>query len=159
MFGQTQSPVGEGVKGVSVATTGPGMGVRGETNSPSGFGVAGLATGASGGAGVLGEALRAGAVGGVFAGSGGAVALEVDGPVEFLTSSGIATIPAGDSSVVVSPGFDITPSAVILCTLMTDPGGTTTVAHVIKDAAADSFEVNLTADATRNVKVGWFVIS
>jgi hypothetical protein len=158
VFGQSRSPTGRGISGFHNAGSGAGAGVEGETASTQGVGVFGHADAATGGTGVLGSASHASAVGGSFRGSGGAIALQASGPVQFSTS-GIATIPAGSDNVVVSPGVDINSTSKILCTLMTNPGGETTLRHVTKNPGADSFQINLTAAATQNCQVAWFVIS
>ena len=69
---------------------------------PGGFrGRGGIATG---GTGVLGEASGPSGFGGVFTGVNGAVALEVDGQVEFPINSGIATIRGGHQLGRGDPG-------------------------------------------------------
>jgi hypothetical protein len=61
--------------------------------------------------------------------------------------------------VTVLSGVDITAAAKILCTLMTDPGGGAMLSHLTKNVANDAFTVTLTANATADVKVAFFVIS
>jgi hypothetical protein len=159
VLGRSRSPAGRAILGVHVATSGAGAGVNGESDSPDGCGVLGAATGATGGVGVAGEATKPGATAGAFTGNGGALALEVSGPLKFTGPTGIATIPAGSKSVTVLAGVDITAAAKILCTLMSNPGAGATLSHVTKNVADDAFTVNLTANATADVKVAFFVIS
>jgi len=158
VFGQTRSPTGRAVSGFHNSTSGVGAGVEGDTASTTGVGVFGTASADTGGTGVLGSASKASAFGGRFRGTNGAVALNASGPVQFSTA-GIVTIPSGFGGVVVSPGVDITANSKILCTLMSNPGGTTTLQHVTKQLAADTFQINLTAAATAECKVAYFVIS
>ena len=154
-----------GVKGTSDGSLGIGVlghgkliGVAGETESSVGAGVLGTTEAASGGVGVQGTADQPNGIGGSFGGSGGAVALEVNGPVRF-SSAGIATIASGTNSVTVTPGVDITATSKVLCTLMSDPGGSTTIKHVVRHSGADTFDIVLTANASGNTEVAWFVIS
>jgi hypothetical protein len=162
VFGESRAPDGQGIRGVhepsSGGGTGAGAGVKGETTSAEAAGVFGRALGTTGGAGVLGSASNPDAFGGLFQAAGDAVALSASGPVEF-SSAGRATIQSGSTSVVVNPGVAIDPVTKILCTLMSDPGGTTTLRHVTKNNAANTFEVNLSAAATANTSVAYFVIS
>jgi hypothetical protein len=88
----------------------------------------------------------------------GGTALRAQGPVRFSTS-GLATIPSGSRSVIVTPGVDITASSKVLATLQTSPGGTTAIQRVTRNATANNFTVWLTANATANTIVAWFVIS
>ncbi len=158
VFGQSRSPSGRAVKGFHNSTSGIGAGVEGETASTTGVGVLGRASAATGGTGVIGSATNASAIGGSFQGTGGAVALQAAGPVQF-TTSGIVTIPSGFGGATVNPGVDITATSKILCTLMSNPGGTTTLHHVTKQLAADTFQILLTAAVTSDCKVAYFVIS
>jgi hypothetical protein len=158
VFGQSRGPTGRGVRGLHQSGSGVGVGVEGETASAQGIGVFGHAEAATGGTGVIGSASHASAIGGSFQGTGGAVAMQVAGPVQF-TTSGIATIPSGFGAVVVNPGVDINANSKVLCTLMSNPGGTTTLRHVTKNNAADTFQINLSANSTADCNVAWFVIS
>jgi len=158
VFGQSRSPSGRAVKGFHNSTSGVGAGVEGETASTTGVGVLGRASAATGGTGVIGSASNASAIGGSFQGTGGAVALQAAGPVQF-TTSGIVTIPSGFGGITVNPGVDITGTSKILCTLMSNPGGTTTLHHVTKQLAADTFQILLTSTVTSDCKVAYFVIS
>lgn len=133
----TQDGGARGVHGYSTA----GRGVYGQATS--GHGVHGFASGGYAGyfaAGATGKALRA------------------QGPVEFSTS-GLATIASGTAlSGWIDPGADLTAGSKILCTLQGNAGGATTVERVQVDTAADQFRIYLTAAATADVKVAWFVI-
>jgi hypothetical protein len=80
----------------------------------------------------------------------------VTGPVHF-SSSGIANIAAGAASVTVNPGVAVDATMKVLCTLMSNPGGATTVQRVAKGTG--NFQIFLTANATTACDVAWFVIS
>jgi hypothetical protein len=88
----------------------------------------------------------------------GGTALRTVGPVRF-SSAGLATIPAGTRSVTVNPGLDITASSKILALPQTNPGGTTTVQRIFRNTTANTFTIWLTANATANTAVAWFLIS
>lgn len=133
-----QTTAGYGLNGV--ATT--GQGVHGEATT--GYGVRGYAT--------TGTALYA-ATSGAKVGT----ALRTVGKVRFDKSVGSATILAGTSSIVVTPGIDLTSTSIVTATLMGSAGGTTTVHRVSVNATADTFTIYLTANSTVNVKVGWHV--
>jgi hypothetical protein len=107
------------------------------------------------GQGVRGEATNG--TGGYFTATDG-TALHAVGPVRF-SSAGLATIAAGTKSVVVTPGLDVTTSSKVLALPQTNPGGTTTVQRIARNATANTFTIYLTANATANTTVAWFVIS
>lgn len=108
------STSGQGVHGTSSSSAGvagvsdTGNGIHG--TSTSSRGVYGQSTS---GTGVEGS----GAVG-VKAESQSGHALETSGRVRFAGISGIATIPGGDTTVTVKPGFPITDNTLVLLTPM-----------------------------------------
>jgi hypothetical protein len=118
--------------------------------STSGRGVTGSAT--------SGIGVRAAANNGtaVYATAGSGYALRTDGKVRFDKSGGIATIAAGTSSILVTPGIDLATTTAVVATLQGSAGGTTNVHRVVIDATANTFRIYLTANATASVKVGWF---
>jgi len=134
----SQDSSSRGVHGLSAA----GRGVFG--SSTTGLGVRGYSD--SG-------------VGGSFGTSAPNVgfALQTVGRVRFDKSAGIATILAGTSSVIVTPGIDLTSNSAVVATLMGNPGGATTVQRVAVNATADTLTIYLTANAVSNVKVAWHV--
>jgi len=134
VLGRTSSTSGRGVTGRALADTGTAIGVIGVADSPQGIGVA--AVGAD----------------------GDGVAFQALGRVRFSTS-GIATVAKGSKQVLVNPGIPVTAASRIICTLESNPGGTTTVQRVSKNTSADVFTIILTAKATVATKVGWFLIS
>ena len=154
VVGRSVAPNGIGVRGENLATSGDAVGVFGQTNSPDGDGSQGSSTRRPPvpGSGVRGEHQQPGgfrgrrrvadrrdrrARRGVAARRGSAASSREStarspwrsmGRSSSRSARGSRRFPAGSSSVVVNPGFDITPNSMILCTLMTDPGGTTTLA-------------------------------
>ena len=76
-----------------------------------------------------------------------------------FTTSGIATVIAGSSSVSVNPGVDVNAATKVLCTMMGDPGGLTVVQRVSRNEGANTFQIILTTNTTANTEVAWFVIS
>ena len=84
-------------------------------------------------------------------------ALHAVGKVAFDKSVGVATIAKGASTIVVTPGIDLTATSAVVATLMGSAGGTTAVRYVAVNATADRFTIHLTARATIAVKVAWHV--
>lgn len=121
-----------GVAGVSPHR----VGVRGQGGS---VGVSGLSTT---GVGVKAQAGKAG------------VALKVTGRSQF-TSAGVATIPQGASSAVVSSPVPLSESSLILATPQTAGG---VIESASKDVADGTFTLRLVKPATHAVDVAWFVI-
>jgi hypothetical protein len=133
------SPPKTGVFGFA-AQDGNARGVTGQTTT--GRGINGIATS---GVGVFGEATTG-------------YAIRSSGRVRFDDSVGIATIPSGTNSVVVTPGIDLTASSAVVATLQGNPGSpTTTVAHCTVNGSANTFTIRLTRNASANVKVAWHV--
>jgi len=117
-----------------------GQGVRGQATS--GIGVRGLVTT---GVGLSGEATTG-------------YALRTKGRVKLDQSAGQATIASGTSSVVVTPGVDLTTTSAVVATLNGDAGGSTTVKRVAINTTANTFTIYLTANATASVKLAWIVL-
>jgi len=119
-----------------------GRGVFGEATT--GFGVRGQATSGTG----------------VYASTGGlkkGLAIHAVGRVRLDNSVGIATIASGTKSVVVTPGIDLTATSAVVATIQGAPSGSMTVRSVAVDAAADTFTIYLTANATVTMTVAWHV--
>jgi hypothetical protein len=159
VVGTSASPGGTGVQGFSSATSGETVGVEGRSDSSDGIGVWGRAEVGSG-LGVYGEGGPTGA-GGYFAaadGAPGSLGIAVLGRAEFSTC-GIATIPVASSSVVVSPGVEITSNTKVLATLQ-DQGSPTRpcVSHVLPNTAANTFQIFLNESTSDPTPVAWFVI-
>ena len=84
-------------------------------------------------------------------------ALWAIGKVRFDNSVGLASCPAGASSVTVTPGIDLTATSVVVATLQGSAGGTTCVRCVTVNATADTFTIVLTAKSLYAVKIAWHV--
>jgi len=137
VFGQAdQDSDSRGVWGYAPA----GQGVRGQATS--GIGVRGLVTS---GVGLSGEATTG-------------YALRTKGRVRLDQSAGQATIASGTSSIVVTPGVDLTTTSAVVATLNGDAGGSTAVKRVAVNATANTFTVYLTGNATASVKLAWIVL-
>jgi hypothetical protein len=140
VFGEaTQDSSARGVHGKSTA----GRGVYGQATS---------------GQGVRGYATTGTAVYGTSADPMKGYALRAAGRVRFDNCAGIATIAAGTKTKKVTPGVDLVSTSAVVATLQGSAGGTTTVHRCVVDAAANTFTIYLTANATAEVKVGWVVI-
>jgi len=135
--------------GIGVFGTGP-LGVAG--SSPNGTGVKG--TGARGVHGITTKVDGVSVLAEIEEVKG--TALEAKGPVKF-SSADLATIPATMNSVTITPGqyLTIDANSKILCTLQS-PGGV--LLNVIRNPN-NTFTINLTANATADVIVAWFLIS
>ncbi len=55
--------------------------------------------------------------------------------------------------------MDVGATTKVFCTLMSNPGGSTVVQRVATNPGSDTFQIILTANATANTQVAWFVIS
>ena len=132
-----QSTIGRGVHGQATS----GRGVYGQASS--GYGVRGFA---SSGSAVYGEATTG-------------FAIRSMGRIRLEQSAGKATIASGTSSVVVTPGIDLTTTTAVIATLNGNAGGSVAVKRVAIDTAADTFTIFLTANSTASVSVAWLVIS
>jgi hypothetical protein len=85
-------------------------------------------------------------------------ALRAAGRVKFDQCAGVATIAAGASSILVTPGIDLTSSSAVVATLLGNAGAvTTTVSRCFVNATANTFTIYLTTKATLSVKVAWHV--
>jgi hypothetical protein len=155
------SETGQGVIGRSVNSAG----VQGYSETDAGvngFGVYGVW--ASGGAyglfgttvegdGVHGESDSG--VGGSFVSNGGE-ALFTSGRLHFEKVSGVATIAAGNTSKVVTPGTDLSSASFVLLTPRSNLGGRDLWYTV--DAGADTFRIRISKAMGGPLKVGWLLI-
>jgi hypothetical protein len=128
--------LGDGIAVEAIVTAGDGVGFKADVSD-----------------------LGALAVAGKFIGGGAnhAVAVSARGPVEFLTASGVATVPNGQTFVVVSTR--VPSDARILAVLNQQPGvGNKATVQCAERLNATSFQIQLTAAPSNAVKVAWFVI-
>jgi len=105
------------------------------------------------------SALGPGAVGGQFIGGGPnyGYALSTRGPIEFLNTSGTATVHAGDHFVVVNAR--VPTDAMILAVMNSDPGiGNHAQVQFAVRLSATQFQIQMSAAPANSVKVGWFVL-
>jgi hypothetical protein len=166
---QGESALGIGVYGLApTAVRGDGQGADsvGVSGSGEAFGVTGgtIATGA--GTGVFGGAGTGVGVHGFASSLGGVgvraeidiptdgTALDVVGPVAFSTA-GLSTIASGQTKVTVNPGVPLTVSTKVLATLQSAGG---TLKFVSRSLGAGTITIHLTAAASAQVTVAWFVI-
>jgi len=139
VYGRADQDTGaRGIWGESLA----GRGVYGETAS---------------GQGVRGYAKSGSALYGSTVGLKKGLALRTVGRVKFDNSVGIATIPSGTNHVTVTPGIDLQATSAVVATIQGNPAGTMTVRSVAVDAAADTFTIYLTANATATMTIAWHV--
>jgi hypothetical protein len=137
------SPPRTGVYGYAVQDA-TARGVHGQTaigrgvfgKATSGLGVRGCATT---GIGVSAEATTG-------------YALRTEGRIKLDQSAGQASIASAGSSIVVTPGIDLTSSTAVIATLNGNAGGSTTVRRVAIDTGANTFTIFLAANSTANVK-------
>jgi len=153
--GPSNMPPNAGVYGWSTAEgIAVSMGVLGRSTAPVGYGVFGTS---NKGTGVQGITEDGTAVSATVGSGGSGRALAVNGRALF-TSSGIATVGAGNAQKVVDPGISLTATSKVLATVMGNPGGTIVLKRVIVDAAADTFTIVLTGNAANATDVAWFVL-
>jgi hypothetical protein len=161
--------------GHATATTGGGVGVRGDSPSQSGIGVWGnsSSTGVKGtgplgvwgvgsggnSAGVYGTGVEGvvgnGTIIGVRATSA-SIALQVEGRARFTDSSGVATVPAGRTKVTVIPGVDVSPTAFVLLTPRVDLGGRDLWFTV--DSAAGKITIRLSSARSSATPIAWLLL-
>jgi hypothetical protein len=144
-------PAKTGVYGYAAQDT-SARGVYGKTTV--GYGVYGVAT-----TGTAIRGIATSGTGGFFAtGSpSSGTGLRAQGRVRFDHAAGIATIPSGASSVLVTPGTDLVTTSAVVATLMGNAGGSTAVKRVSVDVATNKFTIFLTANSTASVQVAWHV--
>lgn len=152
---------GQGVIGRSINSAG----VQGYSQTDAGvngFGVFGVwATGeahgvfgtSGGGNGIHGES-DSGA-GGHFQSNSGP-ALATSGRLHLEKAAGVATIAAGHTSKVVSPGTDVSAATFVLLTPRGNLGGRSLWYTV--DAAANTFRIRISKPMASSLKVGWLKI-
>jgi hypothetical protein len=154
-------PVGKAKTGVFgyAAQDATATGVRGE--STTGRGVVGVA---SSGIGVRAHApTGTGAYVTTTTGTGVYVtattsgyALRTSGRVKVEKASGVATIPATKSTVVVTPGLDVTTTSFVLLTPRADIG--TRRLWYTTDATANTITIRVSSAVTTSLAVGWLLL-
>jgi hypothetical protein len=150
VFGQASSPDGHAVSGYNGATEGAAVAGRFTTASPVGTALVGTT---SGGAGVRGEATSGVALSGT-ATTGHA--LHTIGRLRFEKVSGVATIGATKSTVVVDPGLDLSSASFVLLTPRSDPG-TRRLWYTV-DSTANTFTIRVSSAVAADLRVGWLLV-
>jgi hypothetical protein len=176
VWGQAPKAGGVGVKGVAisgtavVATSSTGRGVWGTStshrgvqgNSDSSFGVYGRSESSHGvhgsapsasGTGVYGES-SAGV--GVFGISSTGYAIKSSGRVRFDKISGVASIPAGATSVTITPGVDVTADSFALLTAKSNIGSRSL--YFSTDATNNRITIRISSSRTSATSIAWLLL-
>jgi hypothetical protein len=155
---QPAAPAKTGVCGYAVQDGGA-MGVYGK--STAGRGVQGVATtgfgvraAATTGTGTYSTATTGTAVYAAVTASG--YALRTSGRVKVEKASGVATIAAGNTSVLVTPGLDVTTTSFVLLTPRADIG--TRRLWYTTDATANTITIRVSSAVTTSLAVGWLLL-
>jgi hypothetical protein len=82
--------------------------------------------------------------------------LRVVGRARFDHCVGVAVLGATTSSIVVTPGLELSSTSAVTATLMSGVG-TVMVRRVAVDTAADTFTIVLTGSAPAGTKIAWHV--
>ena len=133
-----QDATARGVSGKSVS----GTGVHGQTTS--GKGVIGTASGSTG-TGVNALATHK-----------NGFAVRASGRVNFAKISGVATIAAGATTVVITPGTDIVTTSYVIVTPQADPGTRRFWATV--NATTDQITIRTNVSAASAIKVAYLIL-
>ncbi|HEX6129168.1 MAG TPA: hypothetical protein VF071_09125 [Candidatus Limnocylindria bacterium] len=134
-----------------IPTAKPKTGVYGEAHQDSGSrGVWGRA---NAGRGVYGQATTG--VGGYFAASGGGFALQAAGRTK-LSTSGVATIAAGETSRTVTPGVVVTSASFVLLTPRANIGSR--ALWFTTNATNDTFTIRMSSSRSSGTKVAWLLL-
>ena len=83
------------------------------------------------------------------------LALQAAGRAKFSTS-GVASIPSGSTSLLVSPGVNVTASSFVLLTPKTNIGAR--ALWFTTDPAADTFTIRMSAAKTSTTRVAWLLL-
>jgi hypothetical protein len=154
--GETWSGGGFGVWGNVRSATGRAIGVLGSTSSSAGSGVQGWAVHNRGTTyGVRGESLSRAGVGLYGKAPATGTALQAAGRVKFSTS-GVATIAAGDTRVTVTPGVSVTPTSFVLLTPKTNLGGRDL--WFTTNATTDRLTIRISSARTATTPVAWLLV-
>ena len=143
VYGSSDSSVG--IRGFSSAS----MGVNGISDTSRG--VWGLSDSNVGVYGLTNSGI------GVYADAGvnGVYALETAGRVK-LSTTGLATIPAGLTNVTVSPGVNVVAGSFVLLSPKANIGGRSL--WFTTDPAADSFTIRMSSARGVNTRIAWLLL-
>lgn len=155
LFGQGQGDYG--AVGVSIVNNTGVLGLSGSAESipasKPNTGVFGHAAQASSSRGVWGSS-PAGA--GLYGESDSGFGLEVVGRATFSTS-GVATISAGNDRVTVTPGVNVTASSFVLLTPKISVGGRDI--WFTQDTAANTFTIRMSSSRPSATRIAWLFLS
>lgn len=185
-MGVASGPVGDGLGVLGVGQGDAGAGVAGRSDAgrtgvlgfsapdevtalpaaPAQTGVYGRATMSASSRGVHGYSTSGrGVYGQATSGTGGhfqtsdpstGTALRAVGRVRFDHASGVATLGTTASSIIVTPGTDLTSTSAVTATLLSD-AGSVMVRRVAVNTAADTFTIVLTGSAPAGTRIAWHV--
>ena len=162
LLGESYGVTGIGVRGFSpswravMGLTNTGRGVHGE--STSGWGVYGRSSSNHGvhGAGTVGVHGESSAGTGVEGISTNGYAIRGSGRVRFDKISGVASIPAGATSVTITPGVDVTSDSFVLLTAKSNIGSRSL--YYSTDATNNRFTVRLSSSRSSSTTVAWLLL-
>jgi hypothetical protein len=141
---------------VGISSNSDGTGVLGLSAGSSGTGVLGSAyslTGAN--TGVYGYSASPSGIGVHATTNGGGVALKADGRAKFSTS-GVATITAGHTTKVITPGVNVTSNSFVLLTPKVKLSGRDL--WFTTDAANNKFTIRMSSSRSSGTKVAWLLL-
>ena len=149
---------GTAVVGISgtkpiAATPRPKTGVYGQALQDSGS--RGVWGASNAGQGVRGDATSGGGVSGNASNAAG-YAFRGSGRVRFDKVSGVATIPAGATSVTVTPGVDVTADTFALLTAKANLGSRSL--YYSTDATNNRFTIRMSSSRPSSTPVAWLLL-
>jgi hypothetical protein len=129
----------------------PKTGVYGQATQD--FGSRGVWGRSNAGRGVYGQATNGV---GVYGSASNGYALRTNGRVKMDRVSGVASIPAGSTSVTVAPNVNVTTSTFVLLTPKANIGSRGL--WFSTNASADSFTIRMSSSRSSNTKVAWLLL-
>jgi hypothetical protein len=129
----------------------PKTGVYGQATQD--FGSRGVWGRSNAGRGVYGQATNGV---GLYGSASNGYALRTNGRVKMDRVSGVASIPAGSTSVTVAPNVNVTTSTFVLLTPKANIGSRGL--WFSTNASADSFTIRMSSSRSSNTKVAWLLL-
>lgn len=143
-----------GSTGSALPAARPRTGVFGQaTQDASSCGVVGVSTS---GSGVRGEATSGTALSGAASAKSG-YAVRTSGRVRFDKVSGVATIAAGHTTVIVTPGTDVTADSFLLLTAKANIGSRSL--SFTTDPTNDRITIRISSSRPSSTPVAWLLLS
>jgi hypothetical protein len=145
---------GHGVHAVATGTSGTGV-----ATSSSGTTGKALSASATGSSGIGLSASASGATGTALSGTAtisSGYALKTSGRLAFSKVSGVAILSAGNTSVTVTPGTDVTTSSYVLVTPQGDPGSRRIWATV--NGTTNQIVIHANTTAASDLRLAWLLI-